>query len=490
MISRKLPHYQFAKIKSTEIWRLYIDMGKQLSPSGIQKGKDLFEDEKGYMKGMMRSHRYLNNIWHKILTPETLIAIHALAIHKVMLLDSLFFKFHGSEGESITKFRDRETLSIGLQESSVSGIIEYIDDLLDESQRKKFKLDLHTLSITDETGLRKTDYDTDNNTYNLLYYELSNFENDFISDQTLIQNIYDQQLHKYNKLESEIAQLNKEINEVQEEIQNHIHNSTYINDIQPILQEKKLAKKELKSASRQLFYDARINNTKLQREFCFEKLAILKETGRLYDFATHLTKIKTLIRVPPRFNHQENFEIAEGIINEYLNNLKCAEDKNSKLSAIISFIRNLERLHPFLDGNTRTFSMLLLNRELILNGFPPTILPNPNHLALDSLSETVTEIKKGWDYLQKFESPIPLIEAYKELYMFCWEQGEIPKDSMTDKLQTFLLEIKDKDINEATMDAEYFVSQGLFPENSIENKLLLSLLFQLTELRNNIYPRI
>ena len=66
-----------------------------------------------------------------------------------------------------------------------------------------------------------------------------------------------------------------------------------------------------------------------------------------------------------------------------------------RLENIVTMIQKLERLHPFSDGNCRTFCMLLLNRELIRNKLPPCLLTNPNDFDGLSQSEMINEVLAG-----------------------------------------------------------------------------------------------
>ncbi len=66
-----------------------------------------------------------------------------------------------------------------------------------------------------------------------------------------------------------------------------------------------------------------------------------------------------------------------------------------KLSLIADYIIACERLHPFYDANTRTFSMLLLNHLLLAHGFPMVIRDNPNHCYAVTTEEFVNDLIKG-----------------------------------------------------------------------------------------------
>ena len=81
----------------------------------------------------------------------------------------------------------------------------------------------------------------------------------------------------------------------------------------------------------------------------------------------------------------KNYEI------EMLNQTNDAD----KLRLIIQFIKKLELLHPFNDANCRTFCILLLNRELVRNGFCPSMLEDPNLFDGYSIDYLVNEVIQG-----------------------------------------------------------------------------------------------
>ncbi|MDP1604040.1 MAG: Fic family protein [Legionella sp.] len=86
---------------------------------------------------------------------------------------------------------------------------------------------------------------------------------------------------------------------------------------------------------------------------------------------------------------------AQEIISHYLQSMVNCYNNEEKINAIIDLITAFERLHPFTDANCRTICILLLNRELIRNGFPPVILDDPNRFDAYSKSELFNEINKG-----------------------------------------------------------------------------------------------
>src|SRR4029077_16513214 len=66
---------------------------------------------------------------------------------------------------------------------------------------------------------------------------------------------------------------------------------------------------------------------------------------------------------------------------------------DEKLRVIVKYIYQFEHLHPFSDANLRTFGILLLNRLLLQNGFPPVAFYDPNCIDGYSMEQLLTEIK-------------------------------------------------------------------------------------------------
>lgn len=129
-----------------------------------------------------------------------------------------------------------------------------------------------------------------------------------------------------------------------------------------------------------------------------------------------LTKSDPYIRICPRFP-AEGYEAA---INDLIGNYQAAVQAGSlkdKLIAIVHFVQELDRLHPFKDGNTRVFETLLLNRELVRHGFIPSLLNDPNHFIGHSLQEAIVQVIQGM-----------------ENYRLLRSQGYIPGAMMTTEL--------------------------------------------------------
>lgn len=87
----------------------------------------------------------------------------------------------------------------------------------------------------------------------------------------------------------------------------------------------------------------------------------------------------------------------EKLIDKYNRCINMAKKPESKLLAIISFIQSCEQLHPFADGNGRTFCTLLLNHLLLRNGFPPAMLNDPNQFDGYSKLELLDAVIMGME---------------------------------------------------------------------------------------------
>ena len=64
---------------------------------------------------------------------------------------------------------------------------------------------------------------------------------------------------------------------------------------------------------------------------------------------------------------------------------------DEKLTAIIQLVQDLEQIHPFYDGNIRTFAILLIQRLLVDEGLTPACFLDPN--CFDCLSVEQLKIK-------------------------------------------------------------------------------------------------
>lgn len=86
--------------------------------------------------------------------------------------------------------------------------------------------------------------------------------------------------------------------------------------------------------------------------------------------------------------------LIENTCNQYNSAIITASTSEDKLRVIVSSVQEIERIHPFCDGNGRT-SYILLQRLLIQNGFLPSMMFNPNHLDGHSTESVIEELMEG-----------------------------------------------------------------------------------------------
>ncbi|BCA93878.1 hypothetical protein TUM19329_02390 [Legionella antarctica] len=141
--------------------------------------------------------------------------------------------------------------------------------------------------------------------------------------------------------------------------------------------------------------------------------------------------------VSPSMSHSEIKKKVKQYIDEYHLELSRALSEEKKLECVIKLCQNLERLHPFIDGNCRTLVMLTLNCELIKDGFPPTMLENPNRFDFFSIDQLKNEIKLGWENAKQFQSQVTLLPTYKKLYIYADVLHKEYKTSFFPKKETF-----------------------------------------------------
>lgn len=104
-------------------------------------------------------------------------------------------------------------------------------------------------------------------------------------------------------------------------------------------------------------------------------------------------------------------------LEEYENNLNKAGNSNEKkLHAIVEFGYDMLKWHPFCDGNSRTFITIILNKELMRNGFSPCILNDPlifeGYVGANALMHAVQE---GIQNFKKLKTDREIVNLPKEL---------------------------------------------------------------------------
>ncbi len=76
---------------------------------------------------------------------------------------------------------------------------------------------------------------------------------------------------------------------------------------------------------------------------------------------------------------------------------------DKSLSDIVELIQSLDQAHPFVDGNIRTFGMLLLNMLLLNQGFLPSVMDDVNRFDCLSINELTEYINEGQKYFQNIK---------------------------------------------------------------------------------------
>lgn len=79
-------------------------------------------------------------------------------------------------------------------------------------------------------------------------------------------------------------------------------------------------------------------------------------------------------------------EAMKALIEEYNHDMREEKTPHEKLERIIDLIQDVIRIHPFGDANGRTIGKVLLNRELLRHGLPPTQLKENNFGTGDKCS--------------------------------------------------------------------------------------------------------
>lgn len=94
----------------------------------------------------------------------------------------------------------------------------------------------------------------------------------------------------------------------------------------------------------------------------------------------------------------------DGFISDHEKKMPHCKTEDERLENIVDLCQKLERLHPFPDGNARSFAILALNHLLVRNGMPLTMLSDPNILDGWSRAQVVTEVKVGQQRVAAYSS--------------------------------------------------------------------------------------
>jgi hypothetical protein len=138
------------------------------------------------------------------------------------------------------------------------------------------------------------------------------------------------------------------------------------------------------------------------------KFIELERSNRPIDVSMPFDKLVNIIHSGncAIFLKKDTFEHIQDRINSsigsYYHAIKSARSDDGKLSAIITFVKELELNHYFSDANCRTTVCLLMNKLLMENGFSPAIHENPNRVDGYSTKELMLEVKNGMEKFKEF----------------------------------------------------------------------------------------
>lgn len=92
-------------------------------------------------------------------------------------------------------------------------------------------------------------------------------------------------------------------------------------------------------------------------------------------------------------DHQKLKELIDGWVKNY-NKARKANPEDI-VSHVVDLCQKMERLHPFGDGNCRTFGIFLLNHLLLQAGESMTMLDDPNLIDGFSVKQAADKVREG-----------------------------------------------------------------------------------------------
>ncbi|VEG92290.1 Fic family protein [Legionella spiritensis] len=130
------------------------------------------------------------------------------------------------------------------------------------------------------------------------------------------------------------------------------------------------------------------------------------------EFIDNYKRLCTLRKAPKQCFHACSVITTEAldstievIITNYKSKISAGRNNPiDLLKSIIILCKQLELVHPFSDCNGRVFCNLILNRQLILNGFSPVLLDNPNRLEGWSINESLYEVIRGMNNFKQLKN--------------------------------------------------------------------------------------
>lgn len=89
------------------------------------------------------------------------------------------------------------------------------------------------------------------------------------------------------------------------------------------------------------------------------------------------------------------YPIVKNILDTY-------ENSERKIKDLVIVSQDLEQLHPFNDGNARTFVILLIQKELARFDLKPAVFYDPNRFDAWSVHELVEDVAEAQETFQTF----------------------------------------------------------------------------------------
>lgn len=134
-----------------------------------------------------------------------------------------------------------------------------------------------------------------------------------------------------------------------------------------------------------------------------DKIRYIVETGYLPPLLNQasVNKEPQHLYLQARKQVRRNITAKTQAILDHYNQTIDTIDNDLKLLFIVDCVKELERLHPFVDGNTRVFVSILFNHLLMLNGFYPVIFEEPSIFDARTSEEIMTEVYQGQEIVRR-----------------------------------------------------------------------------------------
>ena len=377
----------FQGFPKTELWRLFMD-GKD-----HDKGILGFENERGYMEGMMRGFIQIVETLNERLDHISYERLHDICIGKVRNTDgtSLLPSYYPQQMEfSISYNNWSEEGYHELQKKYDDGHVVGHNLLLNPKDA------LSPSQVEGKMRLLNNLKEAESLKQEILRIRKARSEN-YLFDpgikarRAMIQKI------AINSGIAEIARYdyNRNIDKIQQElnkkevkyVRKHITVNKLRKEVQVILDESYIKIEIIGKKQKEL--EEMLKNEKENKHLQEKSLDELNKND-ITAFIKEYQESKEIIdRCDKNINHiKKQIELLGN------GNANTLSERDQKLAAAVECCQNLDQLHAFADGNVRT-ATLVLNKFLIELGEDPCIFDNPNVLDLKSIRELVQYTREG-----------------------------------------------------------------------------------------------